>query len=113
MKLVLAYVQPHKVSEVSLALHHVAGLTGLSVCDVDGWGRGKRSADHQHHADQVRDFEPHRRLEVVCLDELVEGVVRAIQEAAHTGLPGDGTIFVLPVEQAVRISRGDRGEAAV
>lgn len=101
MKLVLAYIKPHKLPDVSLALHRIAGLTGMSICKVEGWGRGKRHAERQHHADQVSDFEAHMKLEAVCIEELVDEVVRAIQQAARTGLPGDGKIYVLPIEQAV------------
>jgi len=113
MKLVVAYIKPHKVADVSLALHHVSGLTGLSISDVEGWGHGKLRAERQHHADQVADFEVHRKVEVVCVDGLADEVVRTIQGAAHTGLPGDGMIFVTSVEQVTRISSGDHGDAAI
>jgi nitrogen regulatory protein PII len=113
MKLITAYIKPHKLSGVTRALHRVEGLTGMSAADVRGFGRGRaKNAPHTITEDLV-DYVPHVRLEAVCRDEIVEEVVETIRREAHTGLRGDGKIYVAPVEDAVRISTGERGEAAV
>ena len=114
MKEIKAYIKPHKLSDVTLALHHVEGLTGMSVSNVKGFGRGwAKDSPHSVREDLV-DYIPHVKIEIICHDELVEAVVETIRQAAHTGLRGDGKIYVLSrVEDAVRISTGERGEAAV
>lgn len=111
---VRAYIKPHKLDEVTLALHHVEGLTGMSVSDVKGFGRGlAKDAPHSIHED-LADYAPHVKIEIFCREALVDEVVETIRQAAHTGLRGDGKIYVVShVEQAVRISTGERGEAAV
>ena len=113
MKQITAYIKPHKLSDVTRALHRVEGLTGMSAVDVRGFGRGRaKGAPHTITEDLV-DYVPHVRVEAVCRDEIVDEVVETIQREAHTGLRGDGKIYVLPAEDAVRISTGERGEAAV
>jgi nitrogen regulatory protein P-II 1 len=109
MKLIVAYVQPHKLSDVSLALHSSCGLTAI---DVRGRGRGKQASEEERSSEAAFDFEKHVKLEVCCPDSAVAQVVEAIRNAAHTGLRGDGLICVMPVEDAVRISTGSRGEDA-
>ncbi len=112
MKQVIAYIKKLKLSNVTLALHKVEGLTGMSVGDVRGFGRGRgKDAAHRIVEDLV-DYVPHMRIEIVCADDLVGQVVEVIQRTAHTGLRGDGKIYVIPVEEAVRISTGERGELA-
>ena len=113
MKEIKAYIKPHKLTDVTLALHHVEGLTGMSVSDVRGFGRGlAHDAPHSIRED-LADYVPHVRIEIICRDALVDRVVDAIRKAANTGLRGDGKIYVTPVDDAVRISTGERGEAAV
>ena len=113
MKQIQAYIKPHKAEAVIMALQHVQGLTGVSVCAVEGWGRGKVQAEHRHHRAQVGTLEPHTKVELFCAEEQVAPAVEAIQEAAYTGLAGDGKIYVTPVEEAVRISTGEKGPAAL
>lgn len=108
MKEVKAYIGKHKLGAVIRALHKVEGLTGLSIVDCNGYGRGLVTA-----ADPESGFHPGVKLEVICLDGLVDAVVNAIEKAAHTGLKSDGKIYVASIEQAVRISTGERGEGAV
>lgn len=110
MKEVRAFIQPFRLSKVTHALQKIAGLPGLSVVEVQGFGRGKV---REPGDEVIREFVPKIRLEVVVKDELVEEVVRTIETAAHTGNPGDGVIFVLPVEQAVRIRTGEKDVAAI
>lgn len=113
MKKIKAYVKSHRLLEVTLALHKVEGLPGMSVTEVKGFGRQCDSEDHQHEDNDPGDFMSISKIEIFCRDELVDTLVETIEKAAHTGLCGDGKIYVLPVEQAVRISTGERGEAAV
>lgn len=113
MKEVRAYVKPHKLPAISLALHRVHGLTGVTLGDVRGMGRGISAERYRRDAEELSGGSPHVRIEIFCEDALVAEIVRAIQEAAHTGLRGDGKIYVLNVEDAVRISSGEHGEAAI
>ena len=113
MKKIKAYVKSHRLSEVTLALHKVEGLPGMSVTEVKGFGRHCDSEDHEHPNNDPGDFMLISKIEIFCLDELVNTIVDTIEESAHTGLCGDGKIYVIPVEQAVRISTGERGEKAV
>ncbi len=110
MKLIKAFIQPHKLTDVTLALHGVSGITGMTVSDVRGWGRG-RHRDLKDHPDKfVGDFEKHCKVEIVCKADLAPGIVTTIRDTAHTGLRGDGLIIVLSVEDAVRISTGEKGK---
>ena len=113
MKEIKAYIKPHRLSAVTLALHKMEGLSEMSVSDIRGFGRGGASQGPQRIAEEVMDFLAVVRLEMMCHDDQVEAVIATIERAAHTGLRGDGKIFVTPVEMAVRISTGERGEAAL
>jgi nitrogen regulatory protein P-II 1 len=112
MKEVRAYIKPHRLSEVIAALYRIEGLTGASVVHAHGFGR-TRSPDAEGGSDGFGFGEPHEKIEVVCKDTLTEDVVAAIEQAAHTGLRGDGKIYVSTVEEAVRIATGERGDLAV
>ncbi|MGK7346434.1 MAG: P-II family nitrogen regulator [Candidatus Nitrospinota bacterium M3_3B_026] len=113
MKEIKAYIKPHKLSSVTLALRKVEGLTGMSVVDVRGFGRSRGKGERHGIADDLEDFVPHVKIEIVCRGDMAEEVVSVISEAAHTGLRGDGKIYVSSVEEAVRIENGERGGAAV
>ena len=113
MKKIKAYIKSHRLSEVTLALNKVEGLPGMSVTEVKGFGRRGDSKDNQHPDDDPGDFMSISKIEIFCPDELVDRLVETIEKSAHTGLSGDGKVYVLPVEQAVRISTGERGEKAV
>ncbi len=113
MKEVKAYIKPHKLSDVTLALHKVEGLTGMSVVDVRGFGRSRgENEGHRVVADLV-DYVPHVKIEIICRDEMAEKVISVIENAAHTGLRGDGKIYVSSIEAAVRIETGERGNTVV
>jgi len=84
----------------------------MSVNSIEGWGRSTSHGEVGPH-DDPSGLEKHVKVEVFCVDQLVEEVVVAIEKAAHTGLRGDGKIYVIPVEEAVRISSGERGDIAV
>ena len=113
MKEIKAYIQPHKLSAVTLALHQVQGLSGMSVVDVRGFGRGRARNSRQRIVEDLVEYMPRVKIEIICRDELVEEIVAVIEQTAHTGLRGDGKIYVTPVETAVRISTGEHGEEAV
>lgn len=112
MKQVKAYIKPHRLSDVTLALHKVEGLSGIAVSDGRGFGKGKAKGTKHSVKEDLVDYIPHIRIEIVCPDHLVEAVVSAIEKNAHTGLRGDGIIYVSVVESVVRISTGERGEMA-
>lgn len=112
MKEIKAYIKPHKLIEVTLGLHGVEGLTGMSVIEARGFGRGHRPGDHETAKDAF-DYVPCMRIEIVCTDALVDSVIGAIREFAHTGLKGDGKIYVTDVHDAIRIGTGEHGENAV
>ncbi|KMP10801.1 hypothetical protein UR09_05165 [Candidatus Nitromaritima sp. SCGC AAA799-A02] len=112
MKEIKAYIKPHKLSEVTRALHKVEGLTGMSVVNVKGFGRSRaKDAPHRIVEDLV-DYIPHVKIEIVCRDEMVEEIVSTIQKTAHTGLRGDGKIYISTVDEAIRIETGERGGKA-
>jgi len=113
MKEIKAYIKHHKLSAVTLALHKLTGLTGMSVVDVRGFGRGKAKDAPYRIVEDLVDYVPHVKIEIVCRDELVEEIVSAIEKTAHTGLRGDGKIYISEVKEAVRIETGARGENAV
>ena len=113
MKQVVAFIKPHLLSRVAMALRDIPGLTGLSIGKGQGFGRGRaRSAAHRIVVDEMA-YIPHVRLEVFCSDGGLADVVKCIATNAHTGLTGDGKIYVTEVLEAVRISNGERGAAAV
>lgn len=112
MKEIKAYIQVHKLSEVTSALHGVEGLTGMSIVDCRGFGTGWSSTRDASGSDTL-SYRKGVKIEVCCRDELVDDVVAAIQNAAHTSLKGDGKIYVADIDHAVRISTGETGESAV
>jgi nitrogen regulatory protein PII len=110
MKEVKAYIKPHKLDAVILALFHIEDLPGFSVVDVRGCGQQHVGQGERR---QVEDLVKHAKIEVVCRDEQVEEIIAAIERAAHTGLRGDGKIYVCTIEQAVSIHTGERGKSIV
>ena len=112
MKKVEAIIKPFKLDEVKEALQE-AGIQGLSVTEVKGFGRQKGHTELYRGAEYVVDFLPKVKLEVVVDDMIADRVVEAIAQAAHTGRIGDGKIFVIPVESALRIRTGERDENAI
>jgi nitrogen regulatory protein P-II 1 len=112
MKKIEAIIKPFKLDEVKEALHEV-GVSGITVTEAKGFGRQKGHTELYRGAEYVVDFLPKVRLEVVVDDSLADRVVEAIANAAKTGRIGDGKIFVLPVERALRIRTGETDEAAI
>ncbi len=112
MKKIEAIVKPFKLDEVKEALAEV-GVHGLTVIEAKGFGRQKGHTELYRGAEYVVDFLPKVKIEVVVSDDQVHPVVEAIQAAARTGRIGDGKIFVLPVDEVIRIRTGERGEEAL
>ena len=112
MKLITAIIKPFKLDEVREALAGV-GLQGITVTEVKGFGRQKGHTELYRGAEYVVDFLPKVKLEAAVSDELVDGVIEAIENAARTGKIGDGKIFVSPLDQAIRIRTGETGTGAL
>ncbi|HWI76372.1 MAG TPA: P-II family nitrogen regulator [Sphingomicrobium sp.] len=112
MKKIEAVIKPFKLDDVKDALHEI-GVSGITVTEVKGFGRQKGHTELYRGAEYVIDFLPKVKVEVVVEDILVENVIEAITQAARTGRIGDGKIFVLPIDEAVRIRTGDRGADAI
>jgi nitrogen regulatory protein P-II 1 len=112
MKKVEAIIKPFKLDEVKEALHEV-GVQGMTVTEVRGFGRQKGHTELYRGAEYVVDFLPKVKIEVVVENGQVDDVVEAIETAAKTGRIGDGKIFVLPVENVIRVRTGERGKEAI
>ena len=112
MKKIEAIIKPFKLDDVKEALGGL-GVEGLTVTEVKGFGRQKGHTELYRGAEYVVDFLPKIKLEVVIDDDKADAVIEAIVGAANTGKIGDGKIFVMPLEEAVRIRTGERGPAAV
>ena len=101
MQKVGAFIKSHRLDELVQVIQQINGVTGMSVTDVRGFGRGRPSGG--------RELSKNTKIEVFCKDDLVDMVVAAIEKTAHTGLRSDGKIYVIPVGGAVRIRTGRRG----
>ncbi len=112
MKKIEAIIKPFKLDDVREALSE-AGVSGLTVTEVKGFGRQKGHTELYRGAEYVVDFLPKVKIELVVADNLLDRCIEAIVSAARTGKIGDGKIFVYPVEQVVRIRTGEQGEAAI
>ncbi|MCL4162912.1 UNVERIFIED_CONTAM: hypothetical protein GTU68_022424, partial [Idotea baltica] len=107
-----AVIKPFKLEEVREALSEI-GINGLTVTEVKGFGRQKGHTELYRGAEYTIDFLPKVKLELVVADNLLDSAMEAITKSAHTGKIGDGKIFVMDVEQALRIRTGETGEEAV
>jgi nitrogen regulatory protein P-II 1 len=112
MKKIEAIIKPFKLDEVKEALQAV-GVQGITVTEAKGFGRQKGHTELYRGAEYVVDFLPKVKVEIVVSDERLESCIDAIQKAARTGRIGDGKIFVLNVEQAIRIRTGESGADAI
>ena len=109
MKMILAYIKPFKLDEVKAAIQEI-GISGMSVSEVKGFGRQKGHTELYRGSEYHTDFIPKVKLEIVVADELVDKAVAIITEKARTGKIGDGKIFVIAVESALRIRTGETGK---
>lgn len=112
MKKIEAIIKPFKLDDVRESLSDI-GVTGLTVSEVKGFGRQKGHTELYRGAEYVVDFLPKLKLEIIIADDQLDTCVQTIIKAANTGKIGDGKIFVLPVEQVIRIRTGEQGEEAV
>ena len=112
MKLIKAIIKPFKLDDVREALSEV-GVTGITVSEVKGFGRQKGHTELYRGAEYVVDFLPKVKVETVVEDGVVDKVIDAIRSASNTGKIGDGKIFVINVEQAIRIRTGESGNDAL
>ncbi|CAI8233999.1 MULTISPECIES: P-II family nitrogen regulator [unclassified Marinobacterium] len=112
MKLVSAVIKPFKLDDVREALSDI-GIQGVTVTEVKGFGRQKGHTELYRGAEYVVDFLPKVKIEVAIDDDMLDQVIEAISSTANTGKIGDGKIFVMPVEQVVRIRTGETGSEAL
>ena len=112
MKKIEAIIKPFKLDDVKEALNEI-GISGMTISEVKGYGRQKGHTELYRGAEYVVDFIPKIKIEIVINDEIVENVVDKILEVAKTGKVGDGKIFVLPVDSAVRIRTDEKDEEAI
>jgi nitrogen regulatory protein PII len=112
MKLIIAIIKPFKLDEVKEALSKV-GVDGMTVTEVKGFGRQKGHTEIYRGSEYTVDFLPKVKIEIALTDELVQPAVAAISAGAKTGKIGDGKIFVVPLEDVLRIRTDERGDAAV
>ena len=112
MKKIEAIVKPFKLDEVKNALTKI-GVQGMTVTEVKGFGRQKGHTESYRGTEYAIDFLPKSKIEIIITDGLVTPVIEAIERAAKTGKIGDGKIFLLPVEEVIRIRTGERGKDAI
>src|SRR5882762_10682536 len=112
MKLVTAIVKPFKLDDVKAALEGI-GVAGLTVSEVQGFGRQKGHTEVYRGAEYTVDLVPKLRIEVLCEDEDVTDLVDVIVKAAVTGKIGDGKVWVTPVDEVIRVRTGERGGSAL
>ncbi|MGC8719894.1 MAG: P-II family nitrogen regulator [Thermodesulforhabdaceae bacterium] len=112
MKLISAIIKPFKLDDVKERLSEI-GVKGMTVTEVKGFGRQKGRTEIYRGAEYVVDFIPKIKIEIACEDHRVGEIVEAIREAARTGKIGDGKIFILPLENCMRIRTGEWGEDAL
>jgi nitrogen regulatory protein P-II 2 len=112
MKIIMAYIQPYKLEEVRDALEK-AGAYGVTATEVKGHGRQRGHTEFYRGAEYKVSFASKVKLEIAVEDRIVDAVVQAIEDTAKSGHIGDGKIFVLPLDNAVKIRTGEAGEAAL
>ena len=112
MQKIEAIIKPFKIDDVKEALHSI-GVQGMTATEVKGFGRQKGHTEVYRGAEYVVDFLPKIKLEIAVADDMVAKTVETIVESANTGRIGDGKIFVLPMDEVIRIRTGERGESAV
>ncbi|HRZ87505.1 MAG TPA: P-II family nitrogen regulator [bacterium] len=112
MKKIECVIKPFKLEEVKEALGAI-GIDGMTVTEVKGFGRQKGHTELYRGSEYTVDFLPKVKLEIVLPDDMVQKAIEVVTSTAHTGKIGDGKIFVLPVEEAIRIRTGEHGEKAI
>lgn len=113
MKEIKAIIRPFKLLEVTEELQKIEGLPGVTVSEIRGFGKGRAKDSKDKIVYEMVELIPRMKLEVVVNDEMVDAVVNVIQKFAHTGNTGDGKIFVVNVEETVKIRTNERGKDAI
>jgi len=113
MKEIKAIIRPSKLLEVTEELHRIEGLPGVTVSEIKGFGKSRAKSAKDKVVYEMVEFIPRIQLEVVVNDEMVAEVVNVIQKFSHTGNTGDGKIFVVNVEETVKIRTNERGKDAI
>lgn len=112
MKLITAVIKPHKLSEIREKLSEI-GVNGMTSTEVKGFGRQKGHTELYRGAEYVVDFLPKVKIEIAAADDRLDEIIETIQKSANTGKIGDGKIFVVNLEQVIRIRTGETGEEAI
>ena len=112
MKKIEAIIQPFKLDDVKKALNDM-GIQGMTISEVNGYGRQKGHKEIYRGAEYVVDFVPKIRVEVIVMSDLVDLVIEKIRDSVNSGKIGDGKIFVSPIEQVIRIRTGEKGRDAL
>ena len=112
MKLIIAIIKPFKLEEVKAALAAI-NVEGMTVTEIKGFGRQKGHTEFYRGSEYTVDFMPKVKIEIVTTDDVARKAVEVIVKSAKTGKIGDGKVFVIPVEEAIRIRTDERGEAAI
>jgi nitrogen regulatory protein P-II 1 len=113
MKEIKAIIRPFKLLEVTEELHKIEGLPGVTVSEIKGFGKSRARNAKDKVVYEMVEFIPRIKLEVVVHDQMADKVVNMIQKVAHTGNTGDGKIFVINVEETVKIRTNERGDNAI
>ncbi len=113
MKEIKAIIKPFKLDDVVSALHNIEDLPGITISEIKGFGRSKGKDTEDAIKDGLHNYVKKIKIELVVKDDIVDDVVKAIQENAHTGNPGDGKIFIIDVLETIRIRTGETGEDAI
>ena len=112
MKKIEAIIKPFKLDDVKEALNAI-GIKGMTISEVKGYGRQKGHKEIYRGAEYIVDFIPKVKMEIIVDATQLDEIVETIQKAAHTGKIGDGKIFVLPVEEVIRVRTGEKGKEAI
>lgn len=116
MKMIAAMIQPFMLTKLTRALEEIEDFPGMTVTDVQGFGREKAHhvpGEQHSRMEDVVDFVKKVRVEIAAHDDMIDRIVETIVRAAHTGNRGDGKVFVWPLDQAIRIKTGETGDAAL
>jgi nitrogen regulatory protein PII len=113
MKEIKAIIRPFKLDEVITELHRIDDLPGICISEIKGFGKFKSDSSSDSIREGLHDCVKKMKLEIVVHDEMVMDIVEIIQKVAHTGIPGDGKIFVLDVDDVVKVRTNEHGENAI
>ena len=113
MKEIKAIIREFKLDDVITALHKIEGLPGITISEIKGFGKSKEKSDGETIDEKLHQLAPKIKIEIVVHSDLVDEIVNTIQKTAHTGNPGDGKIYVIKVEEVIKIRTNERGENAI